>query len=337
MSTKMEQLLDLIVNEEMDKANELFHEIVVEKSREIYENLIAEEADEEDESVEEDSDEEDESVEEDSDEEDESVEEGFGMNDDESSSEIGGDAADDFGADIEDPEAMGGDEQEIGDGEPASKADVLDLKDALEELTREFEALISGDESDDEEGDDEEGDEEADDETEFDSEEDDKDEESMGFVREYRETVGNDWHKNSMKSPGPVGSGTGDKAGQTSVDGGKSPVSSGKGKPTTGASAHNILQGGTGEGENTGTSPNGKTGGLVGGVKGQFTKGVEKNIAASSKTGMKSGSAMNRQGSGYPGNNKAPGPVGSGTGDKAGQTSVGKVVSPLNGAPNRNA
>ena len=43
MSTKFEQLLDLIVNEEMDKANELFHEIVVEKSRDIYENLIAEE------------------------------------------------------------------------------------------------------------------------------------------------------------------------------------------------------------------------------------------------------------------------------------------------------
>jgi hypothetical protein len=140
-----------------------------------------------------------------------------------------------------------------------------------------------------------------------------------------------------MKSQGPIGSGTGDKAGQTSVDGGKSPVSSGKGKPTTGASAHNIVRGGSGVGENTGTSPNGKTGGLVGGVKGQFTKGVEKNIAASSKTGMKSGSATNKQGSGYPGNNKAPGPVGSGTGDKAGQTSVGKVVSPLNGAPNRNA
>ena len=44
MSTKFEQLLDLIVNEEMDKANELFHSIVVEKSRDIYENLIAEEA-----------------------------------------------------------------------------------------------------------------------------------------------------------------------------------------------------------------------------------------------------------------------------------------------------
>ena len=45
MSTKFEQLLDYLVNEETDKANELFHEIVVEKSREIYENLIAEEED----------------------------------------------------------------------------------------------------------------------------------------------------------------------------------------------------------------------------------------------------------------------------------------------------
>ena len=56
MSNKFEKLLDYLVNEEMDKANELFHEIVVEKSRTIYENLISEEAreeDEEDESMEE--------------------------------------------------------------------------------------------------------------------------------------------------------------------------------------------------------------------------------------------------------------------------------------------
>ena len=48
MSTKFEQLLDYLVNEEHEKANELFHEIVVEKSRTIYENLIAEEEAEED-------------------------------------------------------------------------------------------------------------------------------------------------------------------------------------------------------------------------------------------------------------------------------------------------
>lgn len=40
MSNKFEQLLDLIVNEETDKAEQLFHEIVVERSRSIYESLL---------------------------------------------------------------------------------------------------------------------------------------------------------------------------------------------------------------------------------------------------------------------------------------------------------
>ena len=52
------------------------------------------------------------------------------------------------------------------------------------------------------------------------------------------------------------------------------------------------------------------------------------------KMGVKN---LSKVGSGYPGNNKTPGPVGSGTGDKAGQTSVGQAKSPINGAPNRNA
>ena len=41
MSDKWKQLVDLIVNEEEQKASELFHEIVIENSREIYENLIS--------------------------------------------------------------------------------------------------------------------------------------------------------------------------------------------------------------------------------------------------------------------------------------------------------
>jgi len=110
MSQKMQQLLDLIVNEEMDKANELFHEIIVEKSRDIYENLIAEEADEEeDESVEEGSEEDDE-------EQDESVEEGFGMDDEEGPPEIGGDAGDDMVHDVGDHDAMGDEPEMGGDG-----------------------------------------------------------------------------------------------------------------------------------------------------------------------------------------------------------------------------
>ncbi len=40
---KFEQLIDLIINEQEDKARELFHEIVVEKSREIYESIMDEE------------------------------------------------------------------------------------------------------------------------------------------------------------------------------------------------------------------------------------------------------------------------------------------------------
>lgn len=40
---KFEQLIDLIINEDEDKARALFHDIVVEKSREIYESIMDEE------------------------------------------------------------------------------------------------------------------------------------------------------------------------------------------------------------------------------------------------------------------------------------------------------
>ena len=349
MSQKMQQLLDLLVNEEMDKANELFHEIVVEKSREIYENMIAEEADEMEEAAEE----ADESVEEatDDDEYEESVEEGFGM-EDEADAELGGDSADDMVADVGGDDEFGGAED---GGAPATKDDVQDLEDALAELKAEFEALIGGSDADSDDEFDTDADADSDDEFDTDADADsdsdadadadaDSDEEdfeeSMGVVREYRETVGNDWNKNSQKSPGPVGSGTGDKAGQATETNTKSIVASGKGKPTTGATAHNILGDNKTEGTSpTGTSPTGKAGGLAGTVKGQFTKGVEKNIAGSANAKMKSGSdlAKNSAGHGAERKGSGPGPVGSGSGDKAGQTSVGQVKSPLNGAPNRNA
>ena len=40
--SKYEQLIEYIINEQEDKARELFHQIVVEKSRDIYESLIDE-------------------------------------------------------------------------------------------------------------------------------------------------------------------------------------------------------------------------------------------------------------------------------------------------------
>ena len=39
-TNKFESLLELLINEENDKAEALFHEIVVEKSRDIYEKKL---------------------------------------------------------------------------------------------------------------------------------------------------------------------------------------------------------------------------------------------------------------------------------------------------------
>jgi hypothetical protein len=339
----------------MDKANELFHEIVVEKSRDIYENLIAEEAEEDEEEMDESSEEDDE----------EAVEEESDL-EEETTLEIGGDPTDALAGDMGAPGAdmgdmgsmddMDGDDMagDIGGGEGTPEERIDDLEDALEELKAEFEALMAGEEGGDDFGgeeepaDDEEGEgnpfggDEGDDEEET----DDEDEgmfESRQSVREYRDTVGNDWDKNSMKTPGPVGSGKGDKAGQTDVSSLKSPVSSGKGKPTTGASAHNILANTKGVGEMSGTSPNADKGsrGLVGNTKGEFTKGVEKNISNKATSSMKSGSALGKVAGGHGAEKKGSGGEGqgwgAGTGGKAGQTGSVNTKSPLTGAPNRNA
>ena len=150
MSTKFEQLLDYLVNEEQEKANELFHEIVVEKSREIYENLIAEEEEQEEETTEsaECDDEEDESVEEGMDcDEEETVESMFGEEDEfpvqDKTDDLEGDVEDDeFTAAVDGEDDFGGEEG----GAPATKDDVQDLEDALEELKAEFEALLAQEE-----------------------------------------------------------------------------------------------------------------------------------------------------------------------------------------------
>jgi hypothetical protein len=77
---KFEQMLESLVNDDQARAKELFHQIVVEKSREIYENLLAEEFDEDVEEARDDDDME-ESMKDDDMEEgmDEETEEGFDM------------------------------------------------------------------------------------------------------------------------------------------------------------------------------------------------------------------------------------------------------------------
>ena len=302
MSSKFEQLLDLLVNEEHEKANELFHEIVVEKSREIYDTMIAEEAKEEDE-------EEDESVEEASeeDEEDESVEEGFGDSE-ESMYEIGGeedhlggDAADDLVGDIEDHDAMGQEDGEEGGDEPATKDDVLDIADALEELKAEFAALLAGEKHEEEENPDIHGGEldglEADGEEdgeEFGGE-DDQEEADEQFMREYREVVGKPY------AGGKVAGSTEEASTNKS-----SVVSSAKDRPSSTASAHNIAQDAKGEDRKAGAD--GKS--LAGAVKGEFTKGVEKNISSKSTTSLKDGGALNKVAAGHGAEKKGSGEVG---------------------------
>lgn len=323
MSSKFEQLLDYLVNEEQEKANELFHEIVVEKSREIYENLIAEEEQEEQEE------ETTESTEED---EEESVEEGMGCDEDETVETMFGeeedefpiqDKTDDLEGDVEDDEftaAVTGDEGEDGSA-PATKDDVQDLEDALEELKAEFEALLAQEEGEghdmdaidaagDEAGDegDEEGEEEEEEAFESSEEEEEAVKESKKSagqaMREYIEKVAQ-----TMTDGEGVGSGKGDLAGQTGHDAGKSPVSSGSGKPTSGANAKNIAQAEAGANED-GTSPKGKVGGLVK-QGGQLAGAGTKNVTTSANSKKPDGAKLSSVSK--PGNAEGK-PVGAGTG-----------------------
>jgi hypothetical protein len=304
MSTKFEKLLDYLVNEEIDKANDLFHEIVVEKSRTIYENLIDEE---------------------DSEEGHEELEDSFVMDADDDTDDKTDDKTDDLEADIEtdDGEDMGG----LDDEESREEQAMFDIKNAIEELEAAFAELESaqgGEMGDDEFGDDEFGDDEGDDE--FGSDEEDL---QMGMLegrrlREYTEKVGTDWDKNAMKGPKgePAGAGTGEfnRDGETNP---KSPISSGKNKPgPAGVGAGNIAQGSRSENQD-GTRPHGKAGGFLSSPKDMNTgngnvPGGKMGVKNLSK--VPGGHGAEKKGAG-------PGPVGAGTGEKAGQTSIDPATS----------
>ena len=156
---KFEKMLELLVNEDKEAAQELFHEIVVEKSRDIYESLLEDEAEVDeatDEEVDEATDEEvDEATDEDLDEsDDETVEEGFDLDEFEVEADpMDMDKTDDMMTDLGmDDEGEEGDEEGEGDVEDR----VEDLEDALDDLKAEFEKMMAGDD----EGDDDEAEEE---------------------------------------------------------------------------------------------------------------------------------------------------------------------------------
>ena len=228
--SKFEQMLEYLISEEQDKAKELFHQLVVEKSREIYETILSEDFEDLEEKKEED--EEDEDVNEaDGDEEgdDEEVEEGFGFEADDAEPDMGGDATDDFMGDIE-----GGDDSEGDDmgGEGDIEDRVVDLEDALDDLKAEFEKMMGGEDDmgdmGDEEGMDDMG---GDDMGAMDDEEEVKDSFSISdnFMREYIEKV------------------TNPKGGDNGVNT-KSPLA---GKNDMGGTTANIAKGGESKGEGT--------------------------------------------------------------------------------------
>jgi hypothetical protein len=156
----LSQMLEHLVNEDQAKAEELFHEYVVAKSREIYENLIETEISEEEKEDDEEVDEaakdeaaEDDKVDEASDEDkdDEKMDEEFEDIAIEADDEMGGDATDDLEAEL-------GDEPADAEGGESEEEIMQDLGDIIDELQAKFDALQGEEEEQGEFGDEEGGD-----------------------------------------------------------------------------------------------------------------------------------------------------------------------------------
>lgn len=255
---KFEQLVEFIINEDEAKAKALFHKIVVEKSRDIYESLEEESRF--------------------------SVQKGQGANSltdeiEDHNNTIDGDmegmheSDDEFGDDNEvvdgddefgdDDEVVNGDDEVVDGGEEELEDRVVDLEDAIDELKAEFDQLMAGEEAEEEKFPgihDEESDldaEEGDDED-FSAEEGDDDEESASvyenkkaiarktpadLMREYVEKV------TAVK---PVeGDAVGASSEKVAVNKKSSQIS---GKNDMGGSSANIARGGA-ENAPDGTSP----------------------------------------------------------------------------------
>jgi len=146
----LEQMLEHLVNDEQDKAEELFHEYVVAKSREIYEGLIEEEMEDD----EEDEEEVDEASEKEEDDEDEKVDEEFediAIEGDDEMDMMGGDETDDLEAELD--ADMDDEGDDMGEKEPEELFQDLDA--IVDELQAKFDAMNGGDEGDMDDMDDE--------------------------------------------------------------------------------------------------------------------------------------------------------------------------------------
>lgn len=180
---KYEQLINLIINEDREQASELFHEIVVEKSREIYESIMADE---------------DDMMEGDM--------EGSQVGDlmDEIDAEESGIAEDEeeFVDDSEEVYDLSGDEEgeeDFGDeGEDEEEEAIIRIEDKLDELLSQFQEIMAGEEG--LEGDDEE------EEVEVDADEEDE-EAMMEAVQLQKVSVTHGDNGAQVKSPVAANSG----------------------------------------------------------------------------------------------------------------------------------
>ena len=135
---KYEKLIEYIVNDEQAKAKALFHEIVVEKSRDIYEGLMDDEdqhqqhmgGDQVGGMV------------------DQITTDEQGMHEEDDEMDLSGD--DEIGTDSDMGDEMG---DEMGGGEEGLEDRVMDLESALDELKAEFDALMSDEAGEEEHGD----------------------------------------------------------------------------------------------------------------------------------------------------------------------------------------
>ena len=146
---QFEAMLEALINDDQQSAKEIFHNIVVGKSREIYEELLAEDFSQDsgnpyakqDEGMEE----EEEGVEEDMEEE--------GMEEEGAEEEEGEEESDDEEGDDEEGDDTDSEEDPFGGEDDGEEADgdiedrVMDLEDALEDLKAEFEQLLAGEEA----------------------------------------------------------------------------------------------------------------------------------------------------------------------------------------------
>jgi len=167
MRSRYEQLIEYIINDETDKAKELFHNLVVEKSRNLYNELVAEEMEEEM----------DENYDHDMDETGDSMDSTDDMMHDIEADHEGMDMDDDSDHDDMDMDMDNDGDMDMGheEGEGDMEDRVMDLEDALDELKAEFEKLMADEKSEPEHSDGE----------------NDPDFAEEGVVREYVEKVAN--------------------------------------------------------------------------------------------------------------------------------------------------